>query len=183
MAGQLVVAKARTLEVEIVEYGVFNAGVYYVASERLFPDTFGNPHSSGFDTQSILEPIVVGANLANPVVRRDHGQNGLEEGPRDDLDPSFGGQCSKTVNVLRLVAVEPFHQRTAGVQGDPERLESLENVEKRPVAVVECLLEDVVEVSNGLVIVQCQYESYVIWHVFGKFSSGVKKCDQGGRAS
>ena len=48
-----------------------------------------------------------------------------------------------------MLRVEPLHQRAAGVQRDLQRLVAGEHVEKRPVAVLVGLLEDVVEVADG----------------------------------
>ena len=42
-----------------------------------------------------------------------------------------------------MVRVEPFHQRAAGVQAHLQLRIALEDVEKRPIAVLVGLLEDV----------------------------------------
>ena len=60
--------------------------------------------------------------------------------------------------------VEPFHQRAAGVQGDPQRLVAAENVEKRQIAVFVGLLENVIEIADGLVIVEGEDQADGIGH-------------------
>ena len=106
----------------------------------------------------------IAADLADAVAGGDHRQDRLVEGPADDLDPALGDQLGQAVEILGMLDVEPFHQRAAGVQADLQRLVAAEDVEKRPVAVLVGLLEDVVEIADGLMIVEDQDESNGIGH-------------------
>ncbi len=63
-----------------------------------------------------------------------------------------------------MMRVEPLQQRTAGVQADLERLVRLEDIEKRQVAVLIRLLEDVVEVADRLVIVADENQADGVRH-------------------
>ncbi len=75
-----------------------------------------------------------------------------------------GGQLRQAIDIFRMVRVEPFHQRAAGVQGDPQRLVAAEDVEKRQVAVLVGLLENVVEIADGLMIVEGQDQADGVGH-------------------
>ena len=57
------------------------------------------------------------------------------------------------------MGVEPFQQRAAGVQAHLQIRIALEHVQERQVAVLIRLLEDVVEVADGLVVVQDEDEA------------------------
>ena len=59
---------------------------------------------------------------------------------------------------------EPFHQRAADVQRNLQRRVAAENVQEGAIAVVERLLEDVVEVADGLVVVQGQDQTDAVGH-------------------
>ena len=63
-------------------------------------------------------------------------------------------QAAQAVDVFGLVLDQPFHQRPAGVQGDGDFGILLEQFEEGPVAVAVGVLEDAVEVADGLMIVQ-----------------------------
>ena len=57
-------------------------------------------------------------------------------------------------DVLGLALDQPFQQRARGVQDEGDLGIALEHVEERQVAVAVGLLEDAVEVADGLVVVQ-----------------------------
>ena len=97
-----------------------------------------------------------------------HRQDRLEERPADDLDPPLRDQLGQPVDVLGMMRGEPFHQRAADVQRHLQRLVAAEDVQERAVAVVEGLLEDVVEVADGLVIVQGEDEADAVGHDVSK---------------
>ena len=87
------------------------------------------------------------------------GQNRLVERPADDLDPPGGDVFRQPVEIFRMMRVEPFDQRAAGVQRDSQMRELLEHIQKRPVAVLVGLLEDAVEIADRLMIVQREDET------------------------
>ena len=59
-----------------------------------------------------------------------------------------------------MMLVEPLHERSARVQRNPQlRRVALEQIQKRQVAVLICLLEDPAEVSHRLMVVQDQAEA------------------------
>ena len=63
-----------------------------------------------------------------------------------------------------MVRVKPFGQGSADVQRDADILEWFEDVQERPVAILIRLLKDMIEIANGLMIVQCEAESELIGH-------------------
>ena len=135
-----------------------------VVGEGLLPDPFGDPHAADRRAEAVLQPAGVAADLAHAVPAGDHRQDRLEERPADDLDAALGGQFGQAVDILGVDRVEPFHQRTAGVQGDSQRLIAAENVEKRQIAVFVGLLENVFEVADGLVIVEGEDQADGVGH-------------------
>ena len=90
VAGQFRLGQAGALEVEVVEHGVFDAGVDQVAGERLLPDPLGHPQAADRGPQAVLQPAGVAADLADAVPRGDHRQDRLEVRPAEDLDPPLG---------------------------------------------------------------------------------------------
>ena len=164
MAGQLRLGQAGTLEVEVVQHGVLDAGVDQIAGERLLPDPLGHPKAADRGPQAVLQPAGVAANLADAVPRGNHRQDRLEIRPAEDLDPPLLDQLGQPVHVFGMMRGQPFHQRAAGVQRHLQRLVAAEDFQERAVAVVERLLEDVVEIADGLVVVQGQNEADAIGH-------------------
>ncbi len=150
---------------EVVENRVFDAGIDQVVGECLLPDPFGNPQAADSRAEAVLQPAGVTADLADAVPAGDHRQDRLEERPADDLDTALGGHLGQAVDILGVNGVEPFHQRTAGVQGDSQRLVAAENVEKRQIAVFVGLLENVFEVADGLMIMEGEDQTDGIGHV------------------
>ena len=164
VALELRIGQAGHLEVEVVEDRVLDAGVDQVVGEGLLPDPFGNPHAADGRAEAVLQPAGVAADLADAVPAGDHRQDRLEERPADDLDAALGGQFGQAIDILGVDRVEPFHQRTAGVQGDSQRLVAAEDVEKRQIAVFVGLLENVFEVTDGLVIVEGEDQADGVGH-------------------
>jgi len=164
MAGQLIVGQPGRFEVEVVQHGVFDAGVNQVAGERLLPNALGRPEAADRRAQPVLQPTGVAANLTNPILRRNHRQDRLEIRAAENLDPPGLAQTGQTVEIVRLVFGQPFHQRAARVQRHFQRVVAAENIEKRQIAVLIGLLEDVVEISDRLVVVQGQNQTDGIGH-------------------
>ena len=114
--------------------------------------------------QAVLQPAGVAADLADAVPRGNHRQDRLEIGPAEDLDPPLLDQLRQPVDVLGLMRGEPFHQRAADVQRNLQRGIAAEDVEKVAIAVVERPLENVVEVADGLMVVQGEDETDAVGH-------------------
>ena len=79
----------------------------------------------------------------------------------------------QAVEIVAVVRVQPLHQRAAGVQPHLQLRIALEDVEKRPVAVLVRLLEDVVEVADRLMVVQDEDEADGVRHR----RDGSKRCE------
>ena len=135
-----------------------------VVGECLLPDAFGDPHAADGRAEAVLQPAGVAADLAHAVPARDHRQDRLEERPADDLDAALGGQVGQAVDIFGVGRVQPFHQRTAGVQGDPQRFVAGEDVQKRQIAVFVGILENVFKVTDGLMIVEGEDQADGVGH-------------------
>ncbi len=71
-----------------------------------------------------------------------------------------------------MVGLQPLHQRTAGMERDLDLAEFFKDIEKRQIAVLICGLENVVEISDRLVVVQNQTQlNFWIAHVFRSLST------------
>ena len=152
--------QAGVLEVEIIEHRVLDARGGDFADERLLPDALGHPRAAHLATQATLEPSGVGANLADPVASRDHRQNGFIECAADDLNASGGRVFGEPVEVFGVPYGEPFHEAAARVERELQRARVVgEDVEKRLVAFLVRLLDDRVEISHRLMIVQDKRET------------------------
>ena len=103
-------------------------------------------------------------DLPDPVARRDHRQDRLVERAADDFDSPGRHMPGQPVEIFGMMGVEPFQQRPAGVQGDPQVRKLLEQIEKQAITVLIRLLEHAVEVADGLVIVQSEDEANRLRH-------------------
>ena len=169
VAGQLRVGQPGALEVEIVEDGVFDAGVDQVAGERLLPNPLGNPKAADRGAQAILQKPGVAADLADAIPRGNHRQNRLVICPAENLDPPLLDELGQPVDVLGLVRAEPLHQRAADVQRHLQRGIAAENVEEVAIAIVERPLKNVVEVADRLMVVQGEDKTDAVGHdCFGR---------------
>ena len=164
MAGQLRVGQPGALEVEVVQDGVLDAGIDQVAGIGLFPDAFGRPEAADGGPQAALQPAGVAADLAHAVAGGNHRQDWLEIGPAEDLDPPGVDELRQPIDVVGVMAGEPFHQRAADVQRNFQRRVAAENVQEHAVAVVVGALEDFIEIADGLVIVQGEDETDWVGH-------------------
>ena len=90
--------------------------------------------------------------------------------------------ASQPVEIFRMMRVQPFHQRPAGVQRDPQMGILLEQVEEQPVAVLIRLLEDAVEIADRLVIVQGEDEANRLcmgsWQARSRWLGVVSDCSR-----
>ena len=114
--------------------------------------------------EAVFKPDAEAADLADPIARRDHSQDRLVESSTDDFDSAGGHVPGQAVEIFGMMGVEPFQQRPAGVQGDPQVRKLLEQIEKQAVTVLICLLEHAVEVADGLMVVQSEDEANRLRH-------------------
>jgi hypothetical protein len=94
--------------------------------------------------------------LFQAILPRQRGEDGLVEAGRQDLDLPVDREPSDQVEVTGLMRLQPFEQRPGDVQGDGEKLTLLDPLDERPVYVPNMLLEDVIEIPNGLVEVDAE---------------------------
>ena len=148
----------------IVENDVFRAGGGHVGCQALFPNPFRYPHAANLCAQAVFQIIAIAANLPDPIARGNHRQNRLEEGAADDFHSPRRHQRRQAIQIFRMMRIEPFDQRAAGVQRDLELRVAFEQIEKRPVAVLIGLLENTIEVADRLMIVQNEQKSNRMRH-------------------
>ena len=103
MAGQLRIGQPGALEMEIVEDGVFDAGVDQIAGERLLPHPLGHPNAADGGAEAILQKTGVAADLSDAVPRRNHREDRLEICPAENLDAALLDKLRQPVNVFGLV--------------------------------------------------------------------------------
>ena len=156
-AVELVFHEAGVLEVEVIKDGVLHAGNGQIAGEGLLPNPLGHPQPLHVRAQAAFEPGGVRFNLADPVPRGDHRQNRLIERPADNFNPPAADEPRQPVDVVAVMLVEPFHQRAAGVQRNPQLGGiAFQEVQKRQIAILIRLLEDPAEIADWLMVVQNQ---------------------------
>ena len=158
MAVELLVGETGSFEVRVVEDRPFDAGGGDVAGHAWVPDPLGHPHAVHLRPEPALEPLRRHADLTNTVPRRQHRQHWLVERAPHDLDLPLGHEAGDAVEVVGMVAVEPLSQRAACVERQPDPGMAFEEFQKRQVAVPVCLLDDAVEVADGLVVVENEDE-------------------------
>ena len=159
ITGQVLLLQAGLFEMVVVEDGVFNAGGGDVADEVLLPDALGHPHAANARGEQVLQVLREGADLADAIAARDHGQDRLIEAAAHDLDLPAGDELAQTLDIIRPPVHQPFHQRAARVQGKRNLGVLFHELEERSVAVPVGLFEHAVEVADGLVVVKSEDEA------------------------
>ncbi len=149
---------------EIVEDRVLDAGLDDVAGQRLFPHAFGNPHPLHAGLQPRLEPLGVATDLPDPIARRNHRQDRFVIRAAHDLNAAGRHQASESIDVVRMMIVQPLQQRAAGMQRQAQIAIRLKDVQKRQITVLVCLLEYAVEIADRLVIMEHQAETNWVCH-------------------
>ena len=158
VAVELVVGEAGRLEVGVVENRPLDAGGGDVAGHPRIPDPFGHPHAGHLRLEPAFEPLRRQSNLADAITGRQHREHRLIERAADDFNLAFGDQTGHAVEVVGMVTVEPLHQRTAGVEGQPNAGMTFEQFQQRQVAVVVGLFDDPIEVADWLVVMEDEDE-------------------------
>ena len=93
-------------------------------------------------------------DLTDAIPLGDHGQDRLEEPAAQDLDPARLDQGAEAGDVVGMPVDQPFQERPGGVQHERYFRIAFEHVEKRLIAGAIGLLEDPVEITHGLVVMQ-----------------------------
>ena len=106
----------------------------------------------------------VAADLAYAIPRGNHRQDRLEPRAAENLDSPLLDQLGQPVEILGLVGREPFQERSADVKRNLQRGVAAEHVEEVAIAVVVRLLEYVVEVADGLMIVDREDQANGVGH-------------------
>src|SRR6266478_2737392 len=143
----------------IIEDGVLDARGGDVRHEILFPHPFRHPHAAYFCLKTFLQEFGVRTNLTDSVSGRDHRQDRLVEPPAHNLNLSAGHEPAESIDILRFVLDEPFHQAAARVQTDGNLRVAFEQLEKRRIAVPISAFKDAVKIPHRLMIVQSEDET------------------------
>src|SRR4029077_14603459 len=143
----------------VVENGVFDAGRGDVADKILFPHAFRHPHATNLGLEKLLQILSVRANLTDSISGRNHGQDRFIEPTAHDLDLSAAHESAESIDILRFVLDQPFHQAAARVQTDGNLGVTFEQLEKRRITVPISAFEDAVKIPHRLMIVQSEDET------------------------
>ena len=155
---ELFIRKPSRLEVGVVENRPLDAGGRDVAGHAGIPDPLGHPHAGHLRLEPALEPLRRHPDLTDAVSRRQHREHRFVEGTAHDLDLPFGHESGDAVEIVGVVPVEPFGQRSARMERQPDAGMPFEQFQERQVAVLVGLLDDAVEVADGLVVVENEDE-------------------------
>lgn len=101
----------------------------------------------------LLEPVAHADDLADAIVLGDDREDGFVEGAAEDLNLSGFGAVGEAAEVDRVVGLDPFEEGAGVMQGRTEVWVFFEEGHEGLVGLLEGLLEDAVEVSDGLVVV------------------------------
>ena len=158
MAVELFIGKPGRLEVGVVEDRPLDAGGGEVAGHAGIPDPLGHPHAGDLRLEPALEPLRRHPDLADAVPRRQHREHRLVERTTHDLDLPLGDESGDAVEIVGVVPVEPFGQRAARMQRQPDAWMAFEQFQERQVAVLVGLFDHAVEVADRLVVVKDEDE-------------------------
>ena len=164
VAMQFVLIQSCIAKVGVVEHGVFDPRFGNIAGERLFPDSFRNPHSANLGFEQFFEVLFVKLNLANPIPTGNRGQNRFVVGSPEQLDLTPSDKFPHPLNVLGMVMTQPIQQASREMQDHGEVGKVLQHIEEGDVTLLKSGFKNAVKVPDGLVIVQRQNQSYCATH-------------------
>ncbi len=158
IAGNPILRHASGAEVGVVEERVADAGLREDPRQIGIPDALGQPHALRPCPEVPLAEHGHHLELTDRVMIGEHREDGLVEAAAQDLDLSPLDQRAEALEVRGPVLLDPLEQRTREVQADLHRLEPLDQIRDRPIAALVGVREDVLEVADGLVIVEDEEE-------------------------
>ena len=99
-------------------------------------------------------------------------------GATHDLDLLLGHEPCHAIDVVGVLAVEPFCERSARVQAEPDAGMPLEQIQQREITIAVGLFDHLVEVADGLMIVEDEDEANGSRHEWARTGSEWMKSDR-----
>ena len=164
IALQFVLIQTCIAKVGVVEHGVLDPCFGNIPGERLFPDSFRNPHAANLGFEQFFEVLFVKLNLTNPIPTWNRGENRFVVGSPEQLDLTPSDKFAHPLDVLGMVLTQPIQQAAREMQDHGEVGEVLQDIEEGDVAILKSSFKNAVKVPDGLVIVQRQNQSYCATH-------------------
>ena len=122
-----------------------------------FPSPFGQPKAGGPPPKKPCKFIAHELNLRNAVVLGQQLQDGLIEASTYQLQLASRGQCLDEVQIcIQMISFDEFQEWPRRVERNLDTWELGQRLEERQVGTVDSLPEYVIEVADGLVIMDAQ---------------------------
>ena len=160
--GRSQVADPGIVKMLFVEEGVFDARRRQGFGQVGLPDSFGEPQPPRRLSEILPEVVVHHPDLPDPVLFGNDRQDGFVEASAQELDLPPAGQFLDEVPTGPLVLFHVLPERAGEVESEAEARMPGQALEQRPVAVLECVLDDVVEIPHRLVVVDGEQEDELV---------------------
>ncbi len=151
---------AHLMELGIVNRQVAHAGIDQIERQVGLPHSLGEPHAPRIGAQFPCQERSHALDLAPAVLRRQRRQHRLEESAAQQFKPVFGDRRANAIEVLRMSLEEPLPQASRVVQDPAYTGMRFHHIQERQVGSLIGILDDVIEVADGLVIVDAEDETY-----------------------
>src|SRR5947208_1279526 len=145
-------------EVAVVHEHVLDAGLGQHARQVRLPHALGEPHAARADPDVRLEEGGEALDLAELVVVRQDGEDGLVESARQQLDLAAPGERDEQVEGPGREIAQPLEEAARAVHDEPDLGPRVHALEKRTVGTLRRLDEHVVKVPDRLVVVDPEAE-------------------------
>jgi hypothetical protein len=144
--------------VTVVHQDVLHSGFGQPRRELRFPYPLGQPKSCRFNPEPGSYGLLHPEDLLEPVFSGEGREDGFVVSGEEEFQLTVGGQTPDTIQIGGVVPFQPTQERAGQVKGEREESGRNRCREEGVVDISYVVLEDVVEVSFGLVGVKAEGE-------------------------
>ncbi len=131
-----------------------------VGEDRRIEDALGEPKTRRLRAEAPLEPLAHPGDLAAAVLRGDRGEDGFAPSREEELRAARLGHPREEVERTPVAALPPLEERAAHVDCEAQRRARLRLAEEGEVGLLREPADHLVEVAEGLVVVDAEEESH-----------------------
>ena len=142
----------------VVDQRVAHAGRGQRRGKLRFPNTFGEPRSTGATTEVFFDVVGQPDDLLMAVFGRYHDQDGFVVSPADHFDLARFHHGAKPFEIFRVRVFQQFEQRAREVQTNTDGGVARQDVDEGQIGLLIGAFDHVIEISDWLVRMHEQNE-------------------------
>ncbi|MNY13118.1 hypothetical protein D3C86_1462350 [compost metagenome] len=173
VAIQFVATLAGTQEVVVVDHDVADASVRQRRDHGGFPDPLGQPGALRRHAGPGRQLGVEGGQLADPVARRDGGEDRFAIAGAEQLDLAALDHRGEQRHVGRKALAQPVEQPAGNMHRETEAGIVEQGLQERLVAAQMRLFDDLREIADGLVGMHAEQQGDGVGHGPPSGASGI----------